>query len=346
MSHTHFEHSVAHLKEIIELQSQLVSADFDLDGFMQTVVDKVQEMTVATGAIVELLEGDEMVYRAGSGTASTFVNLRLKSASSLSGLCVQTGQILYSEETATDPRVDVEACKRIGAGSMVVVPLIRRGRAVGVLKIFSPKAYAFGINDIQTLQLMAMLIGGALGQQIEMEGERRQGQHYKQLAHYDSLTGLPNRQLFYDRLSHALTRSARSKEPLALLYMDIDHFKTINDTRGHAMGDAILIAFTERVKNCVRASDTFARIGGDEFVLIGENVKTGKDATLLAQKILNVMRPEVDIDGQTFELSTSIGGVIGKNIQDMATLVRTADEALYKAKKNGRGRFEILEITG
>ncbi len=331
-----------HLQQIIEMQAALVSGDFALDAFMTDVVERVQTFTSATGAVVELVEGDEMVYRAASGSVSTYVGLRLKMATSLSGNCVRSGQVTLFEDTANDPRVDAAACKKVSAASMVVVPLSRKNQVVGVLKVISNQAYAFNEHDVYTLQLLAGLLGGALGQQIEMHDQQQLEEKLRHMAQNDSLTGLPNRALFYDRLAHAIARSSRSDKLLALMYMDIDHFKAVNDTYGHAVGDALLQQFAERVRKVVRESDTFARLGGDEFTLITENLRNKQEAVHIATKIIESVRPEFVLEGQKIKVSTSIGVALssGKGIQSDEFICQ-ADEALYEVKKAGRDSFRF-----
>lgn len=154
------------LERIIQMQSLIVQAAFDLDAFMQTVVDNLQELTGAKGAVVELVEQDSMVYRATCGSMNPFVGMRLSQASSLSGLCVRTLEVLRCTDAEHDPRVDLPACRRVGVRSMVCTPLLHNRAPVGVLKVMSDKVDAFNDEDVHTLQLMADVLGAALGKQI------------------------------------------------------------------------------------------------------------------------------------------------------------------------------------
>lgn len=161
------------LQQIIETQSLLAQAVFDLDAFMNTVVDQMLLLTPATGAVIELVDEDCLVYRAASGSVAPYLNTRLKQATSLSGMCVRDKEIKISTDTSTDSRVDATACKKVGAASMVVVPLFRNSESVGVLKVVSSTAFAFSKDDVSTLQLMATLLGSALGQQLEIDHRKR-----------------------------------------------------------------------------------------------------------------------------------------------------------------------------
>lgn len=339
---TPFTLTSVQIQEIIALQSFLSAADFDVSAFMQSVADRILNITPATGAAIELLEEDEMVYRAVSGTVAGFKDLRLKAFGSLSGLSVQRNEILHSEDTSLDLRVNVEACRRIQAASMVVVPLSRRGQTVGVLKIVSKRPGAFQDHDVQTLQLLAGLLGGALGQQLEVEGRRQAEDALRYLAMHDSLTGLPNRKLFHDRLEQALARRRRSKHYLALLYMDIDHFKNINDTYGHAVGDLLLKSFSARITDVLRASDTLARLGGDEFTVIAEKLSDPRDAELIGRKIVESMSSPFELGSVTITVSSSIGIAVNDGDPvDADDFIRQADEALYEAKRAGRNTYSF-----
>lgn len=339
-----YQNNADHLRQIIHLQSLLIAAEFNLYGFMNTLVNEVQGMTSATGVVVELMEGDELVYAATSGSVMQYLYFRLKVKDSISGLCMESGEIQYSDNTSVDKRVNREACKTIGAASLMAVPLLRKGKTVGVLKLVSNQTHAFGDRDRQTLQLMAGMLGGALGQQLEMDARTRAEKHLRFAALHDTLTGLPNRQLFYDRLSSVIARQKRSRKSFAVMYMDIDHFKHINDTYGHGVGDEVLRGFAIRVQSCIRVTDTVARLGGDEFAVILDEIASPEVASVVAAKIIDAMRAEFHAEGHIFNVHTSIGIriVMGGGVIPLAdALVREADEALYQAKRNGRNCVHV-----
>ncbi|MDZ5650712.1 response regulator [Nitrospirillum sp. BR 11828] len=160
------EHQVERLGEVVLTQSLLADSELDLGAFMQTVVDRLQRLTGAKGAVVELAEGEDMVYRAASGAVSRFVGVRLKRKGSLSGYCVETARVLMCADSETDERVDRAACRTVGVRSMVCAPLFEAGRAVGVLKVMGTEPNAFSSDDVALLQMMAKALGGALGKQL------------------------------------------------------------------------------------------------------------------------------------------------------------------------------------
>ncbi|MCB1886532.1 MAG: PAS domain S-box protein [Rhodocyclaceae bacterium] len=167
-------------------------------------------------------------------------------------------------------------------------------------------------------------------------------------AHHDPLTDLPNRLLFEDRLGHALHRARRSDRQLAVLFIDLDRFKIINDTLGHPVGDDVLCGVGQRLLASLRESDTLARLGGDEFILLLDSIEDEEDAAIVASKLLDDFREPVFAAGQEFVVSASIGiSLHPRDGNDVATLVRNADAAMYRAKERGRNSFDFYhaELT-
>ena len=152
------------LSAVVETQQEVLAAITDLDKVMALVVERVPSVTSGSGAVIEIVEGDELVYRAASGAAKEHIGLHLPFAGSLSGLAVTTRSVLRSDDTETDARVDAEACRRIGIRSMLIAPLLEGDVAVGALKTFSPRANAFDDLDLYALQLLAGMASGALTQ--------------------------------------------------------------------------------------------------------------------------------------------------------------------------------------
>lgn len=171
-------------------------------------------------------------------------------------------------------------------------------------------------------------------------------QMQEQLTHqatHDTLTGLPNRGLFRDRLNQAIGRSRRSGSLMAVMYLDIDKFKSINDSLGHDAGDELLKAFSKRLADCVRTTDTVARLGGDEYAVVLESLGTREDGCRIAAKIVAAMRPEFALGTRTLVISTSLGLTFYDGAAETGpdALVKQADEALYSAKGAGRNNYQV-----
>lgn len=200
------------------------------------------------------------------------------------------------------------------------------------------------------------IAGGGWVATFEDITERRRAEaHVRHMAHHDALTGLPNRALFIERLEQTLARLRRENRLedhraapadedwlVAVLFLDLDHFKHVNDTLGHAAGDALLRLVTERISLCLRSDDTLARLGGDEFaVLLGEDLTTAEQAAEVAQRIVSAVSMPYVLDGHGARIGVSIGITLcargdGKGANP-ALLLRQADMALYQAKVTGRG---------
>jgi diguanylate cyclase (GGDEF)-like protein/PAS domain S-box-containing protein len=164
----------------------------------------------------------------------------------------------------------------------------------------------------------------------------------KRLAHYDLLTGVPNRYLFTKRLENLIQTSSRYNQQFALLFLDLDRFKYINDTLGHQAGDLLLQKVAQRLKGILRKKDTIARIGGDEFVIILPNLKHIREAVQTAEMIIEALKSSFFLNGQEVYISTSIGiSFYPYDGEDIETLVRNADRAMYQAKKSGKNHFEL-----
>ena len=163
------------------------------------------------------------------------------------------------------------------------------------------------------------------------------------LARYDSLTGLPNRHLFRDRLREAMARADRDERSMALMFVDLDHFKQINDSLGHVVGDGVLQAVAERLRETMRDGDTVARLGGDEFTIICEGLSSADNAMQVAAKVREALAPPLIVDGRDFTVSASIGiacHVPGSDDSD--SLLRAADIAMYRAKDSGRNAYALF----
>jgi len=163
------------------------------------------------------------------------------------------------------------------------------------------------------------------------------------LAYYDALTGLPNRTLLQDRLANALAGAHRQKHKVAILFLDLDRFKNVNDSLGHSVGDLLLQDAAERLKTWAREQDTVSRVGGDEFVIVLPSITEVADAAVAAQRIMRAMTAEYVLKGRSLGINCSIGiSIYPEHGTDSETLIKNADAAMYWAKENGRGRFRFF----
>lgn len=319
---------VARLRLVIEVQRQINAVTLDIDELMRVVTEHAQDITGADGGVVELAEGDEMVNRAASGAGGGSLGTRLGRATSLSGLCVAQARPLRCDDSETDERVDREACRRIGVRSMIVAPLLHDSEAVGVLKVMSGQASSFDDGDIEVLQLLAGFIADAL---TNASSHGRLGHR----ALHDELTGLPNRALLMDRLDHALHRARRDGTELSVFFVDLDGFKAVNDTLGHAAGDDVLRAVAAKLSATLRSGETLARFGGDEFVLVCEDTN---EAVHAVERRVCTAVAEVDAAMGRLGIGASVGLVRSKGPgQGADELLAAADAEMYRAKQRRHG---------
>lgn len=214
-----------------------------------------------------------------------------------------------------------------GGAFWLVMPLIAQYNTIGALVMKSYPGTTYSEEDRNLLQYVCAQVATAI--------ERKQ-LHTELLraARHDELTGLPNRRLFYDRAQSALARCRRKHGRIALLYVDLDDFKQVNDTLGHAAGDHLLQEVARRLAHCVREEDTVARLGGDEFVMLLEDIHSPADAAAVMEKVRQAMQPPVQVDGQTIDTVPSIGTAIyPEDGSEIEPLLRQADKAMYRDKK-------------
>jgi diguanylate cyclase (GGDEF)-like protein/PAS domain S-box-containing protein len=162
-------------------------------------------------------------------------------------------------------------------------------------------------------------------------------------AYHDPLTGLANRALFTDRIAHAVERGLRREALFAVLFVDLDDFKTVNDSLGHAAGDELLVAVARRLRSCIRPEDTCARLGGDEFAVMIEDIASPDAAVIVARRVLGVIARPLTVFGSEVSVEGSVGIALGSGEQSANEIMRSADLAMYRAKGEGKGRYAVYE---
>jgi diguanylate cyclase (GGDEF)-like protein len=221
-----------------------------------------------------------------------------------------------------------------------ILALIRRLREAGQR---ASQALDTETGGRVAVNFAPMQNGGWLVTLEDITAQRLSAARIEHMAHHDALTGLPNRVLFHERLNEAILRCRRG-ERCAALYLDLDNFKTVNDTLGHPVGDALLQQVTARLKQQVRELDTVARLGGDEFAILMVGISQPADSTLLAARVIEAISQPFDLNGNRVIIGTSIGiSVIPEDGEDADEIIKKADMALYRSKADGRGRYEFFE---
>lgn len=210
----------------------------------------------------------------------------------------------------------------------------RRKSGVVYTELLTVSAVRDGLGNIKNFVALFSDISALKAHQHELE----------QMAHFDALTGLPNRVLFADRLSHAIAWSHRNKRQLAVIYIDLDGFKAVNDTHGHKVGDELLISLSARMKYVLRDSDTLARLGGDEFVAVLVDINPGHELDTLLNRLLTTASDPIVIEDKSLNVSASIGVTLCQHDgTDPDVLMRHADQAMYRAKLLGKNQFHYYD---
>ncbi|OGP66594.1 MAG: hypothetical protein A2W27_08005 [Deltaproteobacteria bacterium RBG_16_44_11] len=258
------------------------------------------------------------------------------------GTAFRTGKPCVSNDYLNDP-VSLpwrEIMKNVGAAA--VIPLISGGQSIGALIFYATQKRSFDDEAIKLLERMAENVVFALGN-FEREAERQRAEdRIQHLATHDALTGLPNRLMFSQLLNHAIQSAKRYKRQLAVFFIDLDRFKTINDTLGHDAGDQLLQEIAIRFKQSLRAADVIARLGGDEFVILIEEVSDSKQVATVAHKILAAAIKPIVLLGEECRVTASIGiSIYSEDAEDEQSLMKNADIAMYHAKEEGKNNYQF-----
>jgi len=312
------------LLSIIRTQTEIAACDLDLLAKLQLIAERSQELTRASGAAIEVVEGEEMVYEVAAGEATPFLGMHLPRAGSFSGLCIEEGRLLRSDDTEADPRIDSEAARRVNAASMVCAPLMHRREAVGVLKVYSAVRRNFGDDEVEMLELLTDLIAAHLSHATDFAAAAHDCRH-------DELTGLANRRAFQERLAVELSRAHRYEQPLSLCLFDLDDFRRFNDRHGYRAGDDVLRGVARLIDES-RVSDDAFRVGGDEFAILMPQTEPA-DARQAAQRLAERIAA-ADLAGER-ALGASFG--VARGIGDPELVVAAADGELIAAKDRLHG---------
>lgn len=329
------------LLEVISIQTEIAKLGLDLGEVMALVAERTLSLIGADGAVIELAEGSDMVYRAAAGNARSHLGLRLSRETSLSGLCVRTGTMLRCDDSEHDPRVDRAACRQVGLRSMIVMPLKHNDATVGVLKGMSAQPGKFQKRDEAVLGLLSEVVGAAMFFAAQLDSDAL---FHK--ATHDSLTDLANRSLFMDRLRNVVARNDRDRHPAAVLMIDMDGLKAVNDTYGHRTGDAVLKEFANRIKDVSRGSDTLARLGGDEFAIILTPTEIPKGVDAAIERLESRFAIPFLFEGRSYSLRASIGAAsTPEDGTDIDELLEKADHRMYAVKQRHHRERAALEVA-
>jgi diguanylate cyclase (GGDEF)-like protein len=353
---------------------QILGRPDTIKDLMQNIVDVLKGRTRVDAVGIRLRDGDDYPYIAQSGFPAEFLqtentltqrnidgelckdkdgNIILECICGLvvsgktdpanplftkGGSCwTNNSSSLLDLPPEQEPRINPHnRCIIDGYASLALVPIRTKERFAGLLQFNDRRKDCFSLSTIEQMEGIAANIGEAL---MRKEAEEQ----IKHLATHDLLTDLPSMRLATDRLSSALNMAHRYKKVVAVMFIDLDGFKTVNDTLGHDAGDYVLKQVAQRLLACVRETDTVARVGGDEFLIIATEIMSADNAAQIAQKVIQTASQPIFINGERAVVGTSIGiALFPDHSEDMDRLIKLADEAMYKVKNAGKNSYRFV----
>jgi diguanylate cyclase (GGDEF)-like protein len=334
--------SVRERQALLERLSRLqrsIAGRVDLQNVLDSIVAGAAELLGDEVAALQMIAGDDetrldLVSSVGIDEDVLATVRRASIGQGASGRAISEGRLVTLEDYADTPKANPELASD-GLQAAMAAPVFQRGEIAGSLVVGTRnrgRAYSDGERDVLTA--FAEHAGLALN---DAQAVAETVHH----AFHDSLTDLPNRALFLDRLENATAGSDRGANSIAVLFIDLDGFKTVNDSLGHEAGDELLVMVAERLCGELRPDDTAARFGGDEFAILLEEVADRATARNVAQRILESFEQPFELRGREVSVTASIGISDGTHPPDH--LLRNADLAMYQAKNRGKGRYEIFE---
>ncbi len=318
---------------VAELGKMAVTGGVSLDDLIHEAGRLVSEtLRVDSVGVVELRDHELMVRMESSGGHAP--GQRIPFAGSLTEAMMAAQSPMVIDDTRISAEASSAPLSVAGMRSAANVPIGPIAHPFGILGVFSHTVAAFAPDDIHFLESIAFVLNeAAQREQTDAELRRR--------ALHDVVTELPNRTLLDDRLRQTLAVARRAGFRAGVLFVDLDHFKVINDSLGHQAGDDALRAVAARLRSAVRSSDTVARFGGDEFVIVAAALEDEGDLIRIAKSILSLLEAPIRLGEHQVYVRASIGVCLAWPEADPASLIADADAAMYRAKARGRGRYEL-----
>ena len=345
------------LRSVVDALVRIAEHAGDTASFLDQATRTVMELTRATGAVVLMADtAGTLSIASARGQMGGMDSSAFDKGQTLARACLRLHQALHSDVAWEDPRIEGQARSRHQLHSLIATPLRFGDDVLGVLEVCSSVSRAFDDLDAQAVALIGNALGGALGRQAALDDNARlleklqaalkvtsaKAREYQDAALYDALTGLPNRAHFLSRLEEVCRSQEGLPDGFAVLFLDLDGFKAINDTHGHATGDAVLVEAASTLTGCLRESDLVARLGGDEFVVLLGGLRNGeRDVAAIADNLVTALNRTRRIEQVELGIGASVGWVAHDGQSDAATILAAADAVMYQHKKSRRGVSEV-----
>jgi diguanylate cyclase (GGDEF)-like protein len=339
----------AKLSAVLREFARTLVTDFPIQGILDHLVERIVEILPVTSAGVTLIApGAKPRYIAASDDAA----LRYEALQSEVGegpclVAYDSGVAVAVSDLAADDRFPRFGPLAVAAGLAAVFtfPLWQDSIRLGALDLYRDCAGGLDAEDMEAAQTLADVAAAYLTNVQARSDAHAVSDAFRQSALHDALTGLPNRLLLSQRLEHAAQRGHRSHTAAALLFADLDRFKDVNDSYGHKVGDGLLVAVARRLSGLLRPGDTLARVSGDEFVILCEDLQDDSDVEMLANRIDQAFTFPFHVDSHRIRITASVGIAFGGRGEDMTDqLMGDADMAMYHAKRNGGAGHQIIDL--
>jgi diguanylate cyclase (GGDEF)-like protein len=337
------------LNELLSIRKASLSLtmNLSLDAVLEAILESAVELVSADDTHIFLYEHGALSFAAalfdGHQQKEPYMHPR---PHGLTYQVAREGKSIVVNDTLTDPLFK----DRRWEGSIISLPLKIGSKVLGVMNVALKRAHLFTDNEIRALEFLGDQASVAIQNaklfeqaQQEIADRKKAEKAIKHLANHDALTGLPNRRLLNERILLEISRAQRHNQKIGVMLFDLDQLKNVNDSYGHNVGDLLLQAVAQRLLGLLRKSDTVARMGGDEFILILPEMRETQDAIQTAERILSALSTPFLLEGYEVNISTSIGiSFFPDDGDDAETLTKKADIAMYKAKDKGGDIYHIF----
>jgi diguanylate cyclase (GGDEF)-like protein len=337
------------LNELLSIRkaSLHLTMNLSLDAVLEAILESAMELVSADDTHVFLFDHGVLTFAAalfdGHQQKEPYMHPR---PNGITYQVAKKGDLIVINNTLADPLFEDNPWE----GSIISLPLKIGEKVLGVMNVALKRAHDFTEHEIRSLEFLAdqasiAIQNAKLYEQAQQEiAERKKAEKaIKHLANHDALTGLPNRRLFNERIVLEISRAQRNKNKIGVMLFDLDHLKKVNDSFGHNVGDLLLQAVAQRLLGLLRKSDTVARMGGDEFLLILPEMQVKEDAVITADRILSALSTPFLLEGYEVNITTSIGvSFFPDDGDDPNVLIKCADIAMYKAKEKGGNNYHLF----
>jgi diguanylate cyclase (GGDEF)-like protein len=337
------------LSAVLSEFARTLITDLPFQGILDHLVERIVEVLPVTAAAVTMISpGKAPRYLAASDkSAVRFEQLQTTIHDAPCRTAYKSGKAVAVPDLRTDQRFDRFAPAAIAAGLAAVFsfPLQHGDGRLGALDLYRDTPGGLDADDMHAAQTLADVAAAYVLNAQALQEARDASERFHYSALHDPLTGLPNRLLLQERLEHAAQRAKRSRTYAAILFADLDHFKEINDSYGHQVGDELLLAVARRLSCLVRSSDTLARFSGDEFVFLCEDLHSPEDVEVLAKRIDEAFASPFALSGTNLTVTASVGMAFAGPGEDISNhLVVKADMAMYQVKRKGGAGHQIIDL--